>query len=72
MSNLERMSKDELKAILNETEQQIHDIRAELALREADQQHEKVESIELGEDWTPVKWDQVRSFFQTVLAELRK
>lgn len=72
MSELERMSKEELKTILNETEQQIHEIRAELEARDMNQQHEEVDGIEMGEEWTPVKWDQVRSFFQMVLDELRK
>ncbi|SBT19169.1 hypothetical protein MGA5115_03331 [Marinomonas gallaica] len=72
MSDFQRMTKEELHTILNETEQQIHDIRSELELRDNDQQHEEVESIELGEEWSPVKWHQVRTFFQMVLEELRK
>lgn len=72
MSDLERMSKEELKTILNETEQHIHDIRAELDKRDSDVQHEEVDDIALSPEWTPVQWGKVRSFFEMVLEELRK
>ena len=39
--------------------------------READAQHALVDSIELSPEWTPVKWGQVKVFFQLVLDELR-
>ena len=39
MTDLEHLSTQELKAILDETEQRIHEIRAELDEREADAQH---------------------------------
>ncbi|HIQ51977.1 MAG TPA: hypothetical protein EYH51_01710 [Pseudomonas pachastrellae] len=71
MTDLEHLSTQELKAILDETEQRIHEIRAELEEREADTQHTLVESIELSPEWTPVKWGQVKAFFQLVLDELR-
>ncbi|MEB3734999.1 hypothetical protein ULF88_14855 [Halopseudomonas pachastrellae] len=63
MTDLEQLSTQELKAILDETEQRIHEIRAELEEREADTQHTLVESIELSPEWTPVKWGQVKAFF---------
>lgn len=72
MSDLERMSKEELRTILNETEQHIHDIRAELERRDSEIQHEEVDDITLSPEWTPVQWGKVRTFFEMVLEELRK
>lgn len=71
MNNLERLSQQELEVILDETEARIHEIRSELAQRTSNAQHNVVEDISLSPEWTPVKWDQVRTFFQHVLEELR-
>lgn len=70
-NDLSRMSKAELASILDETEEQISEIRAELERREQQEQHEAVDDLELPVTRTAVDWSQVRAFFQQVLEELR-
>ncbi|MFD1384450.1 hypothetical protein ACFQ45_13815 [Rhodanobacter aciditrophus] len=71
MNRLERLSQQELEIILDDTEAHIHQIRDELRRRSLESQHTQIDDIALSPEWTPVKWGQVRTFFQHVLAELR-
>lgn len=69
---LARMSKEDLVKILDETERQIDDIRAELDARELPAQHQAIDEVELPEPLTVVDWDAVWQFFRHVLEDLRK
>lgn len=71
MNDLSRLSKEDLRRILDETEEHIGEIRAELALREQRDQHEAIDSLELHLEQAQVNWSEVKAFFQQVLAELR-
>jgi len=71
MDDLSRLSKEELQAILDETEQHIADIRSELKHREEREQHQAVDALELHLERSKVNWGEVKAFFQQVLAELR-
>lgn len=72
MSNdLSGISKAELARILDEAEGHISEIRTELERREAKEQHEAIDALELPVTRTAVDWSQVKAFFQQVLDELR-
>ncbi|WP_274427271.1 hypothetical protein [Chelativorans sp. YIM 93263] len=71
MNDLSRLSKEDLKRVLDETEGHIGEIRAELERREQSDQHEAVDSLELHLEQAQVNWTEVKAFFQQVLAELR-
>lgn len=70
-SELSRMSKGELQSILDEAEEHIAEIRAELERRQEAEQHESIDGLEFSVKRTAVDWTQVKTFFQQVLAELR-
>ncbi len=65
------MSKAELASILDETEKNISEIRAQLKRREQEAQHRATDELELPVTRTAVDWSQVKAFFQQVLEELR-
>lgn len=71
MNDLSRMSKDDLRKILDEAEGHIGEIRAELERREQHDQHEAIDALEIHLDRAKVNWTEVKAFFQQVLAELR-
>lgn len=71
MTNLSRMTKQELKDILDDTEADIANIREELERREQREQHEAIDALELHLERSQVDWGEVKAFFQQVLTELR-
>lgn len=71
MNELSRLSTEDLRKILDETQEQIEEIRAELEQRERQKQHQAVETLELQLERAQIDWSAVRAFFQQVLAELR-
>jgi hypothetical protein len=71
MNELSRLSKEDLRIILDETEGHISEIRQELERRERREQHEAIEELELQFERAKVNWSEVRAFFQQVLDELR-
>ncbi|MDZ5696770.1 MULTISPECIES: hypothetical protein [Phyllobacteriaceae] len=71
MNDLSRLSKEDLKGILDETEEHIGEIRAELERREQRDQHEAIDSLELYLEQGQINWTEVKAFFQQVLTELR-
>lgn len=71
MNEFSRLSKDDLKKILDETEGQISEIREELERRKEREQHEAIDDLELQFERATVNWSEVKSFFQLVLDELR-
>lgn len=71
MNEFSRLSKDDLRKILDETEGQISEIREELEHREEREQHEAIDELELQFERAKVNWSEVKSFFQQVLDELR-
>jgi vacuolar-type H+-ATPase subunit E/Vma4 len=71
MNDLSRLSREDLKKILDETDEHIGKIRAELEQREQREQHEAIDSLELHFERSQVNWMEVKAFFQQVLAELK-
>lgn len=71
MNDLSRLSREDLRKMMDETEEHIREIRAELEQREQRDQHEAVDALELHLEQAQVNWSDVKSFFQQVLAELR-
>ena len=69
--DLSRMSRAELASILDEAEEQISEIRADLERREQEEQHKAIDELELPVTRTAVDWSEVKAFFQQVLEELR-
>lgn len=70
-TDLSAMSQEELLAVLDEAEEQIAEIRAELQSREEAEQHDAIEALDFPVTRTAVEWDQVRAFFRQVLEDLR-
>lgn len=65
------MTRKELKQILDDAQEQITAIRAELTRRKIDAQHEAIDRLRLPDSRTGVQWHQVKGFFQHLLDELR-
>lgn len=70
-NDLSGMSKAELRTILDEAEEQISEIRAELERREEQAQHQAIDELAFPVTRTAVDWSEVKAFFQQVLEELR-
>lgn len=71
-NNFSSMSRKELKQILDDAQEQITAIRAELARRKIDAQHEAIDRLSLPDSRTGVQWHEVKGFFQHLLDELRR
>ncbi|MFN7003849.1 MAG: hypothetical protein ACK4NW_10525 [Roseinatronobacter sp.] len=69
--SLNGMSKDQLREVLDEAEEAIAEIRAELAERTEAEQHRAIDVIEFPATRTAVDWAEVRAFFKQVLDDLR-
>jgi uncharacterized coiled-coil protein SlyX len=67
-----RPSIDELEAMINETDETIAEVRAELERRRAEKQHLAIDELEQRLAEAKPKWAEVRAFFQLVLQDLRK
>lgn len=71
-NDLSGMSPDALVKILDETQEQIVEIRAELQRRKEQEQHAAIDRLELSAVHTGIEWRQVKAFFVQVLEELRR
>lgn len=70
MNDLRKMSTADLEAMIQETQECLGDIRAELERRRQTAQHNAIDNLDLNE--AKVNWADVKAFFQTVLQELRR
>ncbi|HJD44179.1 MAG TPA: hypothetical protein H9906_04020 [Candidatus Paenalcaligenes intestinipullorum] len=66
------LSRKELKQILDDAQEQITAIRAELDRRQQDKQHKAIDRLRLPENRTGVQWHQVKGFFQNLLEEVKR
>ena len=71
MNDLDKMTKQQLRAVLDEAQGQISEIRAELDRREQAEQQQAIDELELPVTRTAVDWGEVKAFFQQVLEDLR-
>lgn len=71
MNDFHRLSKEDLRNILDETEGHIAEIREELERREQREQHEAIDALEVQFERAQINWVEVKAFFQQVLNELR-
>lgn len=65
------MTRKELKQILDDAQEQITAIRAELSRRKQDAQHDAIDRLILPDSRTGVQWHHVKGFFQHLLNEVR-